>query len=297
MLPWRLVSATKYQMARLCSRRLRATELCALCSTSALCIISAVYVVAGVGRTFVGEDHASYAVNLSRLLCLVGFARLAFHLWRADHAEAFSSLWLLAELASNVLELLGMFVHPNPSECYVPGSGFLGSSWVWALLVAAESGLFVLALFQLRRIHWSGLPRPSEMETSIFWGILLVFFSIQCLTKSDCGSPLGDAIWTLAYAFDDVALIPQMWLVAQTEAVPWQLASCVVFSALGTMVELFSDIVGMRSEALAGSQYAGNCCMYVWSDFLALAISSDFVYWYFQSLSRSSKPSAMEVPL
>lgn len=62
------------------------------------------------------------------------------------------------------------------------------------------------------------------------------------------------------------------------------LATLVLFTWLATLIELLADFIGMQSKLLAGSQFASNCFMYAWNDFLSLAISADFAYWYVYSL-------------
>ncbi|CAE7658487.1 PIP5K9, partial [Symbiodinium pilosum] len=100
--------------------------------------------------------------------------------------------------------------------------------------------------------------------------IIVGLFVLSVLSKGDCGSLLGDVIWSAAFAIDDIVMVPQIWLVAKRKEVPMPLATLVLFNWLATLIELLSDFIGIHSKALSGSQFASNCFMYAWNDFLSL---------------------------
>lgn len=273
------------------SRRLHAAEVCALCLTAALLMTLGVYFVSlSVRHALEGSDHASYAQNLAELFSATGHGCLVFQVWRASSAEGLSLRSQVLILAANLVEVFGFFVHPYPYECYVPGRRALfGSARLFLLFTALQVACTALSIAQVckwRQTH--GGAEAREMAWTAVCILAAAVFALSWLTAGNCGDRLGDAVWTLGYAIDDIALLPQVWVVSQMERATWPLANFVVFISLATMTELLSDFVGMQSSSLAGSQYASSCLMFVWNDCISLAISADFVYYYLYSLRHNN---------
>ncbi|CAE7320053.1 PIP5K9, partial [Symbiodinium microadriaticum] len=252
----------------------------------ALVMMAVTYHVAIVARRYVHTDPASYAQNMSEILSTIGYASLVYQLhWPAHFAASISCLSLQLGFVSSGLELVGFALHPHPYDCYVPDRGVLGGTVLFLALTASQVVLTLWASVQLQR--WRKVAAADDSQEMPWRMVLLIvgiLFGLSMLSKGDCGSPLGDAVWSAAYAIDDIVMVPQIWLVAKRKEVPMPLATLVLFTWLATLIELLADFIGMQSKLLAGSQFASNCFMYAWNDFLSLAISADFAYWYVYSL-------------
>jgi len=281
-----------------CNGPLHRTKLCALCLMAATLITVALYIAAATGKAYVSASHGSYAVNLSELLMAMGYGLLNYHLWQSGgSAEGLSAVSLLLSIASYITTLVGVIVHPNPFECYVPCEGMLGSTTLFIVLMLTEIVLLSFAFFRVCCWHIThGDAAVQDMPVPLVSVCLFIILFLNLLMTRDCGSVIGDMIWTLSYSLTTTIMIPQMWVVAQLKRVTWPVANLVVCFTLATVIELFSDLVGMESKASRNSDYGAHCLMYVWADMLALGISADFVYWYFYSLSHDYEDKSMRLP-